>query len=855
MNEGLLRTKLYAPSPRRNLVTRTRLLDKLAEALYPEVRLTLVCAPAGFGKTTIVTEWLSRLGQSSQTDTSQPGMKSAWLTLDELDNDPIRFWRYVDAALQSVDSRLGESIHPVLYAPQPPPFRSLVAELANDLLTVGLEFVLVLDDYHHIQNESVHETIDFLIDFMPPLVHPVLITRSDPPLQLARRRARGELCELRAADLRFTNDETTQFINEVMGLDLSVKDVDDLDSRTEGWIAGLQMAAITLQDVTDAHAFVSAFRGNDRYIADYLLEEVLQRQPVEFQQFLLQTAVLDRLCAQLCNAITGRKDSQAVLNALERANLFITPLDNHRQWFRYHHLFASLLQQRQIDTAGPAAVVDLKRRASQWHAAHGNIVDSVEIAISCGDYEQAVSVIKISDAALFMGPELNTLCQWLERIPAEVIGAHPRLNLMSIWASHATGNIQQAERFLRLLEQSAGVSVEEFLDHKAGSSKLTSIQRSALLEGSVARARLAVDSLELDKTFSLGERTLPRLVNTPSEPFAFNPPGNLRCVMLFELGLAYEFHGDPVTATKLFSEAEMDAVVMKNPHIIALAMGHLGRMQILQDQKQQAFATFQRAIEAAKTFPPRSSAFWGLAEIGLGELAFAISDLEAAKDHFQAGLEQGKMWNNWESLLPGMLGLARLSAAEGDLSTAFSILNDLLERTTLDAIIVRPAVEAQRAEFYLMQGDLDVAAQWASAFDALHPAVYRLQWEQSALIAAKILLAQGKQAEAESLLARLLAEAELAGRKLTVRQIHQLDRDPVPASNHKSQAGDLVDPLSEREMEVLRLMANGLSNPEIARKLVLSPNTLKAHARNIYHKLSTHNRMEAVNKARELHLL
>jgi LuxR family maltose regulon positive regulatory protein len=278
-------------------------------------------------------------------------------------------------------------------------------------------------------------------------------------------------------------------------------------------------------------------------------------------------------------------------------------------------------------------------------------------------------------------------------------------------------------------------------------------------------------------------------------------------------------------------------------------------MQILQDHPQQAFATFQRAIEAQKTFPPRSSAFWGLAEIGLGELAFEKGDLEAAKNRYQAGLEQGKMWNNWESLLPGMLGLARLSAAEGDLSSAFSILNDLVERTTLDAIIVQPAVEAQQAEFYLMQGDLDAAARWATAFDADHPAVYRLQWEQSALIAAKIWLAQGKFAEAESLLARLLADAEPAGRQATVRQIRELERGFLPAHARKSPTGDLVDPLSERELEVLRLMANGLTNPEIARKLYLSPNTLKAHAQNIYLKLSTHNRMEAVNKARELHLL
>lgn len=855
MSEGLLKTKLYAPPPRRNLVGRPRLLKKLADTLSPEIRLTLVCAPAGFGKTTVVTEWLGSLSESHLPDVSHPEVKAAWLTLDEADNDPIRFWRYIDAALQTIDPRMGESIRTVLYAPQPPPFRTLMTELANDILITGVEFILVIDDYHIIQNEMIHDSLNYLIDHLPPLAHPVITTRSDPPLQLARRRAHGELCELRAAELRFSLEETAKFINEVMRLGISAGDVEALEARTEGWIAGLQMAAISLQDVIDPHAFVAAFHGDDRYIADYLLEEVLQRQPVEFQQFLLQTSVLERLCGPLCNAITRRNDSQTVLNSLERSNLFVIPLDNRREWFRYHHLFANLLQQRLLDTAGQAAAVDLKRRASQWHADHGNIVDSVEIAISCGDYEQAVAVIEVSDTALFMGPELNTLRQWTERFPSATVAAHPRLNLMGAWASHATGQIQKAEELVRLIEQSIGVTVEEFLWDAASSYNLTPLQRSTLLEGAVIRTRIAVDSLDLDQTFRLGERTLPRLVYTPGEQPAFNPPANLHCVMLFELGLANEFQGDPAKAAILFAEAETDARVMKNPHIIALAAGHLGKMQMLQGQVQQAAATFLRTIETSKTFPFRSSAFWGLAHVGLGELEYEQGNMNAAEDHFQAGLELGKMWNIWECLLPGMTGLARIRADRGDWAGAYLILDDLLERTAPNTIMVRPAVEAQRAEFQLMQGNLTEAADWADAFDSSHTSLHNLQWEQNALIAAQIWLAQGKKSKAEDLLTRLLAEANSTGRRQVVSRIQQILQAYIPVSSQQAKSAFLSDPLSERELEVLTLMAEGLSNPDIAHKLFLSPNTLKAHAQNIYSKLNVHNRMEAVNKARELNLL
>lgn len=854
--ETILRTKLFPPPLRRNLVPRPRLLNKLSDSFCPETRLTLVCAPAGFGKTTVVTEWLSEITSDPLSGAGGSGVRAAWITCDETDNDPIRFWRYFVAALQSIDLHLGESILPVLYVPKPPPFHTLLGELVDNILSVDLEFLLVWGGYHHIENELIHESVNLLIDNLPLLAHPVIITRSDPPLQLARRRAHGELCELRAADLRFTGDEADQLFNQTMRLGLSTDDVSALEDRTEGWIAGLQMAAISLQDVTEPHTFVASFRGDDRYIADYLLEEVLQRQPVEFQQFMLQTSVLDRLSGSLCDAVTGRNDSQAVLNTLERANLFILPLDNHREWFRYHQLFANLLEQRLLDTAGAAAVFDLKHRASQWYAAHGNFMDAVEIALSCGDYEQGAAVIEVSDVPLFMGGELNMLHQWCERIPANVIAARPRLNLMALWASHATGHLQQAERLVRLLEQAIGVSVIDFLEDSPSSRELSPLEQAALLEAGVTLTSIAVEKLDLEKAFILGERVLVRMEGNQGGPPVFNPPENLRCPTLFILGLAHELQGNLVEAARLFSEAETNAQERKNPHVVALALGHLGEIKAMQGLPQQARITYERALEAAKSYSPHSSAFWGLASVGLGELAFERGDLEAAEAHLCAGVELGKTWNAWECLLPGMLGLARLHATRGEWQAAYATLDDLLERTAADTLMVRPAVEAERAAFQLQQGDLVTAAHWASTFDAAHPAYYRLQWEESALIAVQIWLAQGKQAEAKALLARLLSDAQSDGRQQFVQRIHQITSPSQVARFQRSEKiFDLIDPLSNRELEVLRLIAEGLTNPQIARKLFLSPNTLKAHTQNIYVKLDVHNRMEAVNKARDLNLL
>jgi len=885
----------------------------------------LVSAPAGFGKTTLVSEWLQDLPAAK----SEGKRAYTWLTLDDADNDPVRFWRYIDAAMQIVDPRLGESIRPVLSAPQAAPYRSLVGGIVDDILKVGGRFVLALDDYHSIKDDAIHEGVNYLIDHLPPSVQLLIITRADPPLQLARRRSRGELCEVRASDLRFTYKEVTELLNAIMKLDLSGEDIEALEQRTEGWIAGLQMAAISLQDAVDPHVFVTAFRGNDRYIADYLVEEVLQRQPVEFQQFLLQTSVLSRLSAPLCDTVTGRSDSQSVLNALERANLFLVPLDNRREWFRYHQLFTSLLYQRLVDSSDADTVKELKQRAGRWFAVHGQVVEAAETLLAFGDFEQAAEVIERATDSLFMANELNLLVKWSEIIPDTLVAARPRLNVMAAWGSQATGHPQQAGHLIDLLEKAIGMTGDEFLSATPPHRTLSPLERVSLIEAAVVRSRLAVDSLDLDRAFSLGERLLPYLVpGPPGEVRALNYVYIYRGPQLTILGLVQKFRGNLSAAADLMIEAEADAEKEKNPHIVALALGHLGEIQALQGKLTQAKGTFELALQRAREFPPYSSAFWGQASVGLGNLALEQNNLVEAEAHLKSGLELGKLWHVWECLLPGRIGQARIHQAYGEWDKAAAVLDELVELAVLNVKAVAPAVAANKALLALRQGDLASASRWIAAFDFHSSAPYPLQWEQNALIAMRIWLAEKKLAETEALLTRLLTDAKSMGHIRTIIELHLLQALLAEGQNHPEKARQallkslkmaapegylrlfldegeplrsmlvasipsihepalleyadrllgsfvravdkrpasasgsvlpdqkkLIEPLSDRELEVLRLMADGLSNPAIAKRLYLSTNTLKAHAQNIYIKLDVHNRMEAVNKAREIGLL
>jgi LuxR family maltose regulon positive regulatory protein len=914
MSENLLRTKLFVPPPRQNLVERPQLFQKLDGGLVPANRLIIVTAPAGFGKTTLVSEWARG-----------SGLPLGWLSLDEGDSDPTRFLRYLVAAMQSIDARIGKAIQAALYGFQPPDPTVVLTEIINDLLLLEEPSLIVLDDYHQIFNVQVHDCINFLLDHLPPEAHLVIATRADPPLQLARRRGQGSICELRAADLRFTGEEVATFINHVMGLNLRAEDIDALESRTEGWVASLQMAALSLQDASDRHAFVAAFSGDNRYIADYLLEEVLQHQPVEFQRFLLQTSILDHLSAGLCDAITGRQDSQAMLNLLERNNLFIIPLDDQRAWFRYHNLFADLLRKRLAQLEGEEAICELQKRAIDWYAGQRYWLEAINHAFACSDYKLAVELIERGNQELYLTSELNALVRYAEMLPAGYIQGNNRLALSFGWAAHATGRPDICRRMVHIVERNCGLSVDEFVALGEAKSEFDDLTRSALVEATVMGARLAIDNLEVKRAGRLAELALPdldpRYDNLPSSN---SPPFALRSPNLYILGLVHKLRGEMDKAEHILQSALEEAQLQNNIFIISLSLGQLGEVQMLQCHLSEARRTYEQAVQIAAQQNTPPSAFFGISHVGLGEIAYEQNRLDAAEAEFAMGVAQGRLWSSWECLLPGYTGLARFYQAREDTSKAQLSLDRLLEQAQDNLAIVKPSADTWRAWLWLHNGALEQVEAWAEKLDLQVPAENYLQWELQVLMVARLRLTHGQVEEALSILNRLEPSTQagnrwrrmidiwllicqatarlgqmdgslealesalaLAGPEQLIRPFLDEGRElyeilsrlqpsiqepgqkqfaarilqeAIPSSKVEPMAQrpasvGLVESLSERELEVLQLMAHGLTNPEIAERLYLSPNTLKAHAQNIYQKLDVHSRVQAVNRGRRLGLL
>src|SRR6266700_5114176 len=407
MPTSILATKLYLPRLRPNVVSRPRLLERLNEGLHR--KLTLISAPAGFGKTTLVSEWIEGIGRPT-----------AWLSLDEGENDPTRFLAYLVAALQTIAATIGKGVLGVLQSPQPPPPEAILTALLNEITTLPDNFVLVLDDYHVIDAKPVDIALTYLVEHLPPQMHLVIATREDPQLPLARLRAQGQLIELRAADLRFTPSEAAEFLNQVMGLNLSAQDIAALEDRTEGWIVGLQLAALSMQGHQDVPGFIRAFAGDHRYIVDYLVAEVLQRQPESVRSFLLQTSILDRLHGPLCDAVTGQEEGNARLEALERGNFFVVPLDDQRHWYRYHHLFAEVLSAH-LMAEQPDQISTLHRRASEWYEQHGSAADAIRHALAAFDFERAAHLIEPAVPAMRRIRQEATVLGWLKVLPDELV--------------------------------------------------------------------------------------------------------------------------------------------------------------------------------------------------------------------------------------------------------------------------------------------------------------------------------------------------------------------------------------------------------------------------------------------------
>jgi LuxR family transcriptional regulator, maltose regulon positive regulatory protein len=866
----ILATKLHTPAPRPRLVLRPRLLERLDAGMHRG--LTLVSAPAGFGKTTLVSAWVASCGRPA-----------AWLSLDEGDSDATRFLTYLVAALQTIRPGVGAAALSALQAPQPPPPEAILTTLLNDAAAIAERFVLVLDDYHLVDSRPVDRALALLIERLPPRMHLVIATREDPQLPLARLRARDQLTELRAADLRFTPAEAAGFLNQIMELNLAAGEVAALEARTEGWIAGLQLAAISLQGRADSAGFIRSFAGGHHFVLDYLVEEVLHRQPEGVQTFLLGTSMLNRLCGPLCDAVLrdAGAPGQATLEYLERANLFIVPLDDERRWYRYHHLFADVLRQRLARRAGREGALhdtaELHRRASEWFEGQGLELEAFHHAAAAGDLDRAARLVEGAGMPLiFRGAALPVL-SWLESLPDAARDARPSLWVLYASALLFVGRLGDVERRLQAAE--ATLHGEQLDD------------RARDLVGHIAaiRATLAVSQHQAATIIEQSRRALAHL-----------HPENLpvRTATTWTLGYAHQLEGDRAAAGRAY--AESIAISQRIGHFIIHLMATIGLAAVQEAENQLALAaeTYRRAVELAGE-PPTPAICE--AHLGLARIAYEWNDLDAAERHARRGVELARQVENTDRVVAGQIVLARLRLARGDLDAAAALLDEAEQSVRSHSFTPRlPEVADARVPLLLRRRDLRQAARLAEAHElplgrarvhlaqgdpsaalaALEPALARSEargWADERLrLLALQALAHHARGDAEPA-ARLLEDALALAAPGRFTRLFADEGAPMAELLTRLRAGGAgarkqidgllaafelggaaeprAEPLSDRELAVLRLIAEGLSNHQIGERLFLALSTVKGHNRNIFGKLQVQRRTEAVARARELGLL
>ena len=896
----LLATKLHVPRPRTQLVPRSHLVQRLQRGA--ERALTLVSAPAGFGKSTLLAQWFMK-----------SDLPVAWLSLEAEDNDPTRFLSYLIAALQTLDAQLGITALTILRTPQPPSPEAVLAVLTNDLLNRDAgEFALVLDDYHVITAESIQRGMTFLLEHLPPQLHLVLATRADPPLPLARLRVQGQLTEVRTADLRFGAAEASAFLQAVMGLDLPPESIAALERRTEGWIVGLQLAALSLQGRTNMSGFLAAFTGSHRYVLDYLSDEVLARQPAPVQQFLLHTCLLERLSGSLCDAVTGQEGSKAMLEALERANLFVVALDDERDWYRYHHLFAEVLR-RQLQQREPTLPPLLHRRASAWYERHDLPIEAVQHALAAPDAELAARLIEpIALPVAFQG-QIYTVLGWLNALPEALVRTRPRLCVYYARLLTFTNQLEAAEA--RVQEAERGVQ------------ELPAEQAQIILGWALgSRAAFAALSGDVERAVSLARQALTLLPEAEVFP---------RMGAIASTALAYQVSGD-VTSV---AEREVAAAVAltrtsDNPFAAVSSICLLAQLYVLQGKLRQAAATYEQVVQVVPRPEVLQTMYISLYYyFDLGDLLREWNDLDAAEWQLTQGmaLVNETLTVDPPTAIRGYTALARLQQAQGNSREALATLDTLMhlaERRRFPPHLVTQ-VAAVRARLELAQGKLAAAIHWADTCglsanddDLRYPregeylALARVRIEQerespTTLFLQDVLhlldrllqdaeakarigsvldilvlraLALGAQGDRTAALATLEQALFLAAPEgyirlfvdegapmLTLlRQAHARSKVPGYVATLLAAFGEqnvsnlplssprpslLAEPLTEREREVLQLLLKGASNREIARRLVLSVNTVKRHVYNLCGKLGVQSRAQAIIRARDLNLL
>lgn len=902
MPTTVLDTKLFAPARRPLLVARSRLIERLDAVLEPGRKLALISAPAGFGKTTLISDWIE------QSLRRPPATRVAWLSLDDGDNDLPRLMTHVVAALQGIDADIGADSLDLLDNAPALRVEAALTELINDVARIDGPIVLVLDDYHVIEAEPVHEAITFLLDHLPPRLHLVVTSRADPPLPLARLRTRDEMVELRATDLRFTPGEATSFLNQVMGLDLSALDVDALETRTEGWIAGLQLVALSLRGRTDVSGFIGAFTGSHRYVLDYLVEEVLQQQPQQVREFLLHTAVLDRLTGQLCDAVTERADGSAMLEHLERANLFVVALDDYRGWFRYHHLFADVLHARLLSHE-PALVPVLHRRASDWYEDNDSVEDAVRHAMAGGDLERAAHLMELALPALRRNRQDATLLGWLNALPDDVVRRSAVLSVFYGWLLMVSGDLDAVEARLDDAERALGDGGTP----DAGNEELRTLPMTlAIYRASLAQARGDVTG-----TARHAQRALD--LAGPDDHLSRGSAAGF-------LGLAAWADGDIEPALQMFSKAVRSLRLAGNLADALSSTVVLADMWLAAGRPDRARGLYESALQEAKDRKAPQGAVATLPtadlHVGLGELDCELGNLAEATRHLETAKALGERATTTENRHRWFLAMARIREAKGDREGALELL-DQAERRYRRGFFpdVRP-IAAMKARIRIEQGKLSEAADWASesGVSAADDLSYLREFDHLTLV--RLLIAQHREREdhgaihdAGDLLVRLLGAADGSARtgsrieilmlqalahdaqgqrrpalealeraltespevdgyvrlfldegahvvallratevaQVRARRVLRVGATPdrgIAPSRATGAAQSLSDPLSQRELQVLRLLESTLTGPEIARQLFISQNTLRTHTKHIFTKLGVNSRPDAVGRAK-----
>lgn len=940
----LLQTKLFVPRPRPNLVSRPHLIKKLDAGR--QGKLTLVSAPAGFGKTTLVAEWLQWLtGVSSEIPIER--YRAAWLSLDAEDNDLTRFLTYLLAALRKVDPSMTAGSLEVDQSLQLPSFASVLSPLINDVTTAGHQIIFVLDDYQQVKSQPVHDAVTFLIDHLPDNMHLVIASRVDPPLPLARLRAQGQLNELRLKDLRFSPEETATFLKLSSGLDLTAESIFALSDRTEGWIAGLQLAAVSMRDRKDITDFVRAFTGSNRYIMDYLIEEVLERQPSHVQHFLLQTSILDRLSGPLCDLVAEMGDaklqphssvhppdarptspvsslespSQTLLEHLESANLFIVPLDDERCWYRYHHLFADLLHKRLQQTQADLVPV-LHRRASEWFERNDQSALAIDHSLAASDFERAMQLIELVAEETLMRSEVTRFIRWVEALPDELLPSRPQLCVYY--------------DFARLIGGRPTEEIGLCFRDPAAKNQLPSGQAAAM------RALIAIYEGRIHQAVDLSRQALKTL---PEDDLLW------RHLAAWNMALSPLESDDFGASINAMEEMAKTGVAAGNVVIAAASMCITAKMLILMGNLDGAAAAYRQALEIATDSDGQPYPVAGAALLGLGEIAREKNDLESAERYLTSGIDLTRRFREFEAM-DGHLSLALVKLAQGNWDAAHEAIQQaqqLLETYDADGADSFK-VAAYQAWLWLAQGNIQATVRWAedrglTSGTALadlddtraHGALFRLRgrrrWIEYAVLT-RLLIGLKRPGETLSYLEKLLQLEErlgLNGRLIAVLVLKALalqaiggldnalaaleralrlaepegyvrifmDEGPPMAGllrraasrgvapgyvnallasfdqvegkwtgsapvYRMSESSDLhqaffssqplTEPLSERELDVLRLLKTNLSVPEMAEELFIAVSTVRSHVKSIYGKLGVHRRREAVAKAEELGL-